>query len=378
MTRLFSRLLPGVLLFALFSALSAGAQTKEAGDLWEVTNEMSMPGMPAGMQMPQRPPQRICRARNSDAPPVADNDGRCKDPLLMPGEWNNNSGYALYMTQCPCLSGCVSGFSGGGMDDRFDFWLTSYSMQDGEGLDWTGNTIAGYAAYGNDGQHFNDDINGGGFNNAVGLAVANALHDASDHLPVVMVIQIPARVSVPSLLSFGSVITGAVSKAALPVANAAVAPADELTYAYTPPAGFTAPAGSRSANAGAPANADSIGMDTATPGFKSGTLAMATDDPDSLKNRRLPRIPSRLQHRQLLSLSHESDPIYQSPNLPICPCRVYLPHPLFTTGSTQMLRPIAGAMMRSSAITRLAVGSPASAAANESQARFASASFFMS
>ena len=133
----------------------------------------------------------------------ADNDGRCKDPLLMPGEWNNNSGYALYMTQCPCLSGCVSGFSGGGMDDRFDFWLTSYSMQDGEGLDWTGNTIAGYAAYGNDGQHFNDDINGGGFNNAVGLAVANALHDASDHLPVVMVIQIPARVSVPSLLSFG-------------------------------------------------------------------------------------------------------------------------------------------------------------------------------
>jgi hypothetical protein len=78
MTRLFSRLLPGVLLFALFSALSAGAQTKEAGDLWEVTNEMSMPGMPAGMQMPQRPPQRICRARNSDAPPVADNDGRCE------------------------------------------------------------------------------------------------------------------------------------------------------------------------------------------------------------------------------------------------------------------------------------------------------------
>jgi hypothetical protein len=212
----------------------------------------------------------------------ADNDGRCKDPLLMPGNWHLNSGYALYMTQCPCESGCVSGFSGGGMDDRFDFWLTSYSMQDNEGLDWTGNSIAGYAAYGNDGQHFDDDINGGGFNNVVPIAVANALHDASDHLPVVMVIQIPARVSAPPALALGTVITGAVAKVALPVANSAPAPADELTYSYTPPAGFTAPAGIRTANAGAPANADSIGMDTATPGLKSGTLAMTTDDPDSL------------------------------------------------------------------------------------------------
>lgn len=50
------------------------AQPKEAGDLWEVTHEMSMPGMPPGMAMPQRPPQRVCRARNADKPPVADNE----------------------------------------------------------------------------------------------------------------------------------------------------------------------------------------------------------------------------------------------------------------------------------------------------------------
>jgi len=72
------RLLPGALALALSAALPAAAQTREPGDLWEVTSEMSMSGMPAGMNMPQRPPQRICRARNSDKPPVGDNDGRCE------------------------------------------------------------------------------------------------------------------------------------------------------------------------------------------------------------------------------------------------------------------------------------------------------------
>lgn len=78
MTRPFNRLLPAIFTLALSFALPAAAQPKEAGDLWEVTNEMSMPGMPAGMQMPQRPAQRVCRARNSDKPPVADNDNKCE------------------------------------------------------------------------------------------------------------------------------------------------------------------------------------------------------------------------------------------------------------------------------------------------------------
>lgn len=72
------RLLLVVFAFALSAALPAAAQTREAGDLWEVRNEMSVPGMPAGMAMPQQPPQRLCRARNSDRPPVGDNDGKCE------------------------------------------------------------------------------------------------------------------------------------------------------------------------------------------------------------------------------------------------------------------------------------------------------------
>ncbi len=208
-----------------------------------------------------------------------DNDGRMKDPLLMPGVWNNNSGYAIYHTQCPCNLTCPSGFSGGGMDDRFDLWLSSYSMQDGEGLD----LVPGeYVPYGNDGQHYNQDINQGGFNNAVGITVANALHDAADHLPVIITIQLPAKVLAASVLNFGTVILGASSALNLAVSNPAVAPADELTYSFTPPAGFGAPAGTFNVNAGAAAANHSITLDTSIEGVKSGAMVVATDAPDSL------------------------------------------------------------------------------------------------
>ena len=42
-----------------------------------------------------------------------------------------------------------------------------------------------YWAVGNDGNHFNDAINDGN-NNSVSEEIADALHDASDHLPVYM------------------------------------------------------------------------------------------------------------------------------------------------------------------------------------------------
>lgn len=53
-----------------FVAAPAQAQQKD-GDLWEVTSEMSMPGMPAGMQMPGGGPRDVCVKRNDPSPPVA-------------------------------------------------------------------------------------------------------------------------------------------------------------------------------------------------------------------------------------------------------------------------------------------------------------------
>jgi endonuclease/exonuclease/phosphatase family metal-dependent hydrolase len=218
-----------------------------------------------------------------------DNDGRLEDPLAAlvgTGTWHVASGIARYDTQCPCASGCLANFAGGGMDDRFDLWLTSHNMQDGQGLDYlpVGQVFGAYAypyQYGNDGLHFDNDINGDGFNNSVPIAVADALHDASDHLPVVITIQVPSKVAAASQIDFGSAIVGGSPTRNLAVSNGATAPADALDYSLTAPAGFTAPGGSFNASAGTAANNHTLGMSTGSVGVKTGTLTVNTDAPDS-------------------------------------------------------------------------------------------------
>jgi len=207
----------------------------------------------------------------------ADNDGQGFDPLNLPGTWNN-AAYAVHETQSTCSSGCPAFWSTGGLDDRFDLFLTSTSVRDNEGLDLVPGT---YVPFGNDGLHFNSSVNGGGFNNAVGLAIATALLNSSDHLPVMVTLQAPAKIATSSQLDFGRVIVSAAVNLALSVSNPATAPADELTYTMSAPAGFSAPAGSFQALTGAGANAHAISIDTTTPASRTGTLLVACDDPDS-------------------------------------------------------------------------------------------------
>jgi hypothetical protein len=216
-----------------------------------------------------------------------DNDGRLQDPHPLSGSWHSISGYAQWDTQSPCLSGdCASGFTGGGLDDKFDLWLPSLSMLDGQGLDYVAQgsiTSGAYPwAYGNDGSHFNLAVNSG-TNSTVGATIAQALHDASDHLPVVIVLQLPARVVAESELNFDPVIVGGVATGQiLHVSNSAALPGDPLNYTLTAPAGFTAPGGAFVRAAGGVTNNHVIGVNTATPGLKTGTLTVNCDDPDSL------------------------------------------------------------------------------------------------
>lgn len=105
----------------------------------------------------------------------ANNNGRCKDPLNAIGKWHNNGGFRFIHTQSPRTRVFGSG-SGGGTDDRFDILLTSYGME-------RHLLLSTYISYGNDGDHLNDSINRMP-NSAVPVSVANALHYASDHLPV--------------------------------------------------------------------------------------------------------------------------------------------------------------------------------------------------
>jgi len=205
----------------------------------------------------------------------ADNDGRLYDPLNAPLiTWNTASLSAIH-TQSPCAT-CPGGFATGGLDDRFDMFLPTYNLNDGEGLDLL---VATYKPVGNDGLHYNANITDPP-TIPEGSAYATALWNASDHLPIRVDLQLPAKISASAALAFGNVIGGATSNQTLPVSNTASVPADELSYTLSAPAGFSAPGGSFAANAGASASNHTVGMSTATIGTKAGTLTVNSDDAD--------------------------------------------------------------------------------------------------
>ncbi|MBK7869031.1 MAG: T9SS type A sorting domain-containing protein [Ignavibacteriales bacterium] len=96
----------------------------------------------------------------------------------MTGSWNNVI-YSRYHTQSPRTRQFQGGATGG-MDDRFDLILMSQTIMDAGGITFVPGS---YTAYGNDGNHYNDSINRTP-NTAVGQTIANAIHYASDHIPV--------------------------------------------------------------------------------------------------------------------------------------------------------------------------------------------------
>jgi endonuclease/exonuclease/phosphatase family metal-dependent hydrolase len=142
------------------------------------------------------------------------------DPLGS-GSWGGMTN-AFKHTQSP-REVAFGGLIGGGMNDRFDFQLSTLALQDGFGLAIIPGT---YRAFGNDGQHYNIALNSG--NNFYypadiprSNALADDLHDASDHVPVIADYQVPALISafVPGAL--GRLITGAVHSALAIVSNIA-------------------------------------------------------------------------------------------------------------------------------------------------------------
>lgn len=108
------------------------------------------------------------------------------------GEWNNNFTYAPFHTQST-HSSSSSCFSSGGLDDRFDFILMADEIKFSYNhMRYVNNS---YRAVGNDGRHFNQSVDQG-YNSAVPAVVAEALFDASDHLPVTMKIAVDVHLGV--------------------------------------------------------------------------------------------------------------------------------------------------------------------------------------
>lgn len=107
---------------------------------------------------------------------------RFYDPVDAPGAWNNKSTFANLHTQSTRTSsnGCASG---GGMDDRFDFILCGNEVLMNDY--WMQYIPNSYKALGQDSRRFNGSINSPS-NIAVPSNVADALYNMSDHLPVIM------------------------------------------------------------------------------------------------------------------------------------------------------------------------------------------------
>ena len=105
------------------------------------------------------------------------------------GEWSNSNLFTAFHTQST-RSYSEECFSGGGLDDRFDFILMA------DEIAFSYNHLryvqGSYHAVGNDGHHFNQSVNQGN-NSAVPAEVAEALFDASDHLPVTMKIAVDVK-----------------------------------------------------------------------------------------------------------------------------------------------------------------------------------------
>ena len=113
---------------------------------------------------------------------MENNNGQLFDPINRIGHWHNNSSFADVHTQSPRTTNFGGGATGG-MDDRFDWLFVSQNLLDNtSSMFYLEET---YVAFGNDGNHFNDAINNGN-NSSVPNDIADALHEASDHLPVYM------------------------------------------------------------------------------------------------------------------------------------------------------------------------------------------------
>ena len=209
--------------------------------------------------------------------------GQAFDPIDEIGPWHNNSSFARWHTQSPCNGSCPSGFTGGGIDDRFDFQLVTGELLDTEGMDYISGS---YHTFGNNGSTYNDEINNGntivfsGITSFTKTQVLDALHSASDHLPVVADYQLPAFMeaelasTIPTTLNQGQSynLDLLIRNAANVVTSLG---ADELNFTYNT-TGDLLGGGSGIAYALSSDRSFPITLDTATQGSKSGSIVITS------------------------------------------------------------------------------------------------------
>ncbi|MFK7757355.1 MAG: T9SS type A sorting domain-containing protein [Flavobacteriales bacterium] len=131
---------------------------------------------------------------NSDEPAYQellnnDNNIILKDPIDMPGNWHSSSfPDKTILTQSTRTSQIFGDGSGGGLDDRFDFMLTSENLLNNSGrYRYVENS---YFSLGNNGTCYNQSLLNCLPSTTVPESVMRSLYYMSDHLPVIMQIQL--------------------------------------------------------------------------------------------------------------------------------------------------------------------------------------------
>ncbi len=111
------------------------------------------------------------------------------DPVNQPGDWGNNpTAFANYLTQSTRTTDPGDCNSTGGMDNRFDMILCTQPIMDGtDSVKYIPDTCN---VLGQDGNHTNLAIIDAPTNTSVPANVLNALYYMSEHLPVVMDLQV--------------------------------------------------------------------------------------------------------------------------------------------------------------------------------------------
>ncbi len=225
-------------------------------------------------------PYEIIKA--GSMPQGTSGNGQGVDPIHRPGAWHESYSFRDIHTQAPTASF-------GGVDDRFDFQMVSTELNDGEGLSYIGPNagdspaaVESYRAFGNNGTHnLNGDISSG---TGASWQVLQALETASDHLPVVMDLQLPAvmdvSLDVPALVirqgrdaSVGVTVTNAA-----PVAVALGA--DELDYQVIAGGDLSGGASGTDPALGG-GNQHVLELVTDTPGDKLGTVYVTSSSQDA-------------------------------------------------------------------------------------------------
>jgi endonuclease/exonuclease/phosphatase family metal-dependent hydrolase len=209
---------------------------------------------------------------------LAAGNGRAIDPFGG-GSWDDGENSIVH-TQSPRES-ASGGLVGGGLDDRFDLLLTTVQLADGSGLAIIPGTCR---TLGNDGNHYQQSINSGVNTYYPGQParssqLANALFAASDHLPVIADLQVPARIDASLDAVPPRVIVAAPVTVSARIANAAsvVTPlgADELSYAITSLQHCTA-SGSGTAPLLPSSASVPVTLATATPGLRTARIGVSS------------------------------------------------------------------------------------------------------